>query len=99
MGLEGRAVVQLLMPVSSSFCGTIAPHRGLLTLFHLPPTLAHAAHYWAAQGAINLAMLLMSGAEGPTFEVAEVSRLLDDAEREYKLSRCAAHSAACVFGH
>lgn len=48
---------------------------------------AQNAHYWAAQGAINLALFLMSGAEGPTFELAAVNKLLDDAEREYKLSR------------
>lgn len=52
--------------------------------------LSLAAHYWAGQGAMDLAMLHMSGGLGPTFEVATVRRLLDDAERDIKLSRQAA---------
>lgn len=50
---------------------------------------APAAHYWAGQGAADLALVVMGGAEGPQFEVQRVRGLLEDAEREFKLSKYA----------
>lgn len=47
------------------------------------------AHYWAGQGAADLALVVMGGAEGPQFEVQRVRGLLEDAEREFKLSKYA----------
>ncbi|KAL4435207.1 hypothetical protein ABPG77_001889 [Micractinium sp. CCAP 211/92] len=46
-----------------------------------------AAHYWAGQGAVDMAMALMAGAEGRRFEVQRVQALLEECEQEFKLSR------------
>lgn len=53
----------------------------------LQHAMAKKAYYWAAQARIELAMAIMSGAEGPRFSVAEVSALLDAGERDFKTSR------------
>lgn len=51
--------------------GSGSPQPGLPCL-SLPRASAHAAHFWRAQASSNLALALMSGAQGDEFEPRKV---------------------------